>query len=913
MNALIFFLPLVSNGLEVPNFRQRERQTDFLNDFDQQVDFRTSNNEVLTGLWSEHNNDREDRRWRAYVSSADEMNCLPLSLSGPTPFDGFFDFRCPSGHALAGFQSRHSNDREDREWRFSCCDVRSDGRYRLVSYETSHWQNSLDRVLDQRCNENQVMVGLASQNNNDAEDRWYWIRCALLQPVETRDDVTNVNYIPASRLVSGYVNDFDIQFNYQNEGEQQVTIDVGRMSGPEAVNYRVIENVGNGALRCPSFVNRDNWLNPPGAWENAAHEFRVEVLNGRDVRVTRTDQPIGWELYLRLPCSERNFGMLTAMFSEHSNDREDRRFGFSTVAFPGVDCRNPMPWTDFQNNYDEELRFTCPRGFAMVGIGSRHDNGREDRIWQFRCCEVARNGYELGASRNMALREAPNSDFEFDWPDQQGCEANEVMVGLSGWHSNSNEDRRYSIQCAILARPPPPAPTFDNCVAINVLEAIFEADPVFAPEEEELAELQTLATDLNFCGNPRVPTEVTIAQSGEESVSKSETLEIERSLDTVFSFAAGINAALNFGVEVTRAVERKIRSRSTSVGFDFLVGASADAGISFGLGTARTSATTVSTTSVTANSIQTNIRPLPFQRFVSVGSRRTQEVTVPMRMRLECVREDGGRREETILGRLVTQGTTNIEVSFEDKTNMCPQSYYRNCECVPDLKSNFVGTGCVSHPDFTGHPGCYVYRGNGQDESCTNGEALQTTSGASDEGVDGIAFGFSYIPCGGDQYYPGDARFVGISFDDLVLFVPRTQCLSGTGGTLSNEPFATRNAAIEACFIRNLENPDTCAGVYDPQCDNAGQFFLCSVEDGLNFSNGQSPSCTYRLQDTTPDPETSPFPTPENGFTRSVPSLQSIPPFAGRRLDTTDDELLAPAAWEELAEEEESKIQLRRL
>lgn len=889
-------------SLEIPNFRERERLTDQLNDFDQPVDFRTTNNEVLTGLWSEHNNDREDRIWRAYVSTVEGLKCNPGPLSDVTGFDQSFNFDCPEGTALSGFLSRHNNDREDRDWRFSCCNINEEGnaRYRLVRVEREQHHNAIDFNLDKRCNENQVMIGLASVHTNEREDRWYNVKCALVVPIETRGDVEHALYLPHQFFTGRYATDYDATWNFENQGDLEVTVDVGRSTE----NMRVIENVGNGGLRCPETVNRDNWSNPPDHFSEAGDTFRVEVIEGRDVRVTRTDSEVGWGLYLRIPCHENNFAILSGIDSIHDNNREDRKFAFFTKTFQGLSC-DPNEYTAYQNNYDEELRFTCPRGQAIAAIGSRHDNNREDRQFQFRCCDVEMNGYVLGESRFMGLPQAPNSDLEFDLGQLSVCAGNEVAIGLSSWHTNRREDRRYSLQCAILTQPPPPAPVFDNCVQINVLEAIFDevAEPVFGPEEQELAELQTLATDLNFCGNPRVPTEVTIAQSGEESVSKSETLEIERSLDTVFSFGAAINAALNLGVEVTRAVERKIRSRSTSVGFDFVVGASADAGIQFGLGTARTSATTVSTSSVSANSITTNIEPKPFQRFVSVGSRRTQEVTVPMRMRLECLREDGGRREETIGARLVTQGTTNIEVTFEDRTDMCPQSYYRNCECVPDLMSNFVGTGCTSHPDFTGHPGCYVYRGNGLDQSCTNGEALQTTSGASDEGVDGIAFGFSYIPCGGDQFYPGDARFTGLSFDDLVLFVPRTQCLSGVGGTLSQEPFPTRNAAIEACYLRNLENPDTCAGVYDPQCDNAGQFFLCSVEDGLNFSNGANPSCTYRLQDTMPDPANSPFPTEENGFTRSVPSLQTAP-FAGRRLET--DELVAPAA------SEESSIQLRR-
>merc|ERR1719195_2501417 len=112
-----------------------------------------------------------------------------------------------------------------------------------------------------------------------------------------------------------------------------------------------------------------------------------------------------------------------------------------------------------------------------------------------------------------------------------------------------------------------------------------------------------------------------------------------------------------------------------NAGFDFVVGASVDAGIQFDLGTARTRATETSTTKVTATSISTNMEPIPFQWFKSVGSRSTQEVQVPLKMLLECEKEDGSKKQERIGGTLTTEGTTTIEVTLEDLTNKCKQSY----------------------------------------------------------------------------------------------------------------------------------------------------------------------------------------------------------------------------------------------
>ena len=51
-----------------------------------------------------------------------------------------------------------------------------------------------------------------------------------------------------------------------------------------------------------------------------------------------------------------------------------------------------MGQIDWANDYDGQLYFECPAGFAINHIQSIHDNGHEDRIWGFECSESECNG-----------------------------------------------------------------------------------------------------------------------------------------------------------------------------------------------------------------------------------------------------------------------------------------------------------------------------------------------------------------------------------------------------------------------------------------------------------------------------------------------------------------------------------------
>merc|ERR1712212_1394394 len=72
--------------------------------------------------------------------------------------------------------------------------------------------------------------------------------------------------------------------------------------------------------------------------------------------------------------------------SMHSNSKEDRLWEAICAKMPGVKVDKSCRWSGYVNGWDEMLAFTCPSGTVMTGMSSYHDNGREDRRFQFYCC-----------------------------------------------------------------------------------------------------------------------------------------------------------------------------------------------------------------------------------------------------------------------------------------------------------------------------------------------------------------------------------------------------------------------------------------------------------------------------------------------------------------------------------------------
>merc|ERR1712121_102154 len=72
--------------------------------------------------------------------------------------------------------------------------------------------------------------------------------------------------------------------------------------------------------------------------------------------------------------------------SIHNNHREDRLWEAICGKLPGIKADRSCKWSGYVNGFDETIAFTCPAGTVMTGMSSYHDNRREDRRFNFYCC-----------------------------------------------------------------------------------------------------------------------------------------------------------------------------------------------------------------------------------------------------------------------------------------------------------------------------------------------------------------------------------------------------------------------------------------------------------------------------------------------------------------------------------------------
>ncbi|KAI8794921.1 dermatopontin [Biomphalaria glabrata] len=103
------------------------------------------------------------------------------------------------------------------------------------------------------------------------------------------------------------------------------------------------------------------------------------------------------------------------------------------VAFSGL----LVTEADYVNNYDQPFDFQCPAAQILSYISSVHHNGAEDRRWEFLCRTV-------GKTDTCNWSDYVNT---FDEMVAFSCPDGTVMTGVSSYHDNRPEDRRFKFQC----------------------------------------------------------------------------------------------------------------------------------------------------------------------------------------------------------------------------------------------------------------------------------------------------------------------------------------------------------------------------------------------------------------------------------------------------------------------------------
>merc|ERR1719204_1279854 len=99
-------------------------------------------------------------------------------------WDGVLNYQCSGANqVLAGISSYHDDGREDRRWRFKCCDISSGGAFTITKKYTTDYINNWDAAMDSRCLTHYAMVGVYSYHDNGREDRRWKLICGKVQSV----------------------------------------------------------------------------------------------------------------------------------------------------------------------------------------------------------------------------------------------------------------------------------------------------------------------------------------------------------------------------------------------------------------------------------------------------------------------------------------------------------------------------------------------------------------------------------------------------------------------------------------------------------------------------------------------------------------------------------------------------------
>ena len=113
-------------------------------------------------------------------------------------------------------------------------------------------------------------------------------------------------------------------------------------------------------------------------------KFRCGSLGAGITTGSETTLPqTNWDGRWTRECPSDSY--MTGFSSHHNNGREDRLFTFKCVKFtnPGLH-RTQGGWSGWQNNWDDRLDYTSGTNKFITAIHSKHHNGVEDRKFQFK-------------------------------------------------------------------------------------------------------------------------------------------------------------------------------------------------------------------------------------------------------------------------------------------------------------------------------------------------------------------------------------------------------------------------------------------------------------------------------------------------------------------------------------------------
>ena len=137
---------------------------------------------------------------------------------------------------------------------------------------------------------------------------------------------------------------------------------------------------------------------------------------------------------LRVECPDQDG--IYEFKSVHDNGAEDRLFEFNCRRTTKTEIDDSY-WSGFASGYDLPSMYQCIPNFFICGIESVHENANEDRIFKYKCCHA-----KLHFTSNCGMTDDLN---DFDGPVDYSLSGSQVMTGMFSYHNNEVEDRKFRI------------------------------------------------------------------------------------------------------------------------------------------------------------------------------------------------------------------------------------------------------------------------------------------------------------------------------------------------------------------------------------------------------------------------------------------------------------------------------------
>ena len=136
-----------------------------------------------------------------------------------------------------------------------------------------------------------------------------------------------------------------------------------------------------------------------------------------------------WDEPFTIECGKNEALYYTA--SKHDNNREDRRFDFKCRDIGHDASLKDCSWSGYVNKFDEPFAYMCRKNAVMTGVESYHDNDKEDRRWNFQCCQPSK-GY---------LRDCLVTEYLNDWDGTlfYHSASGFFFTGMFSYHDNKKQ------------------------------------------------------------------------------------------------------------------------------------------------------------------------------------------------------------------------------------------------------------------------------------------------------------------------------------------------------------------------------------------------------------------------------------------------------------------------------------------